>query len=113
MSAISVTARSGSQCSNSVRWRHDYYAGDKPRCGWDASAPTLQSLRRAVRDGDAPMVGQQVLQAAVQRGIPSRNHVGPEHDRALVEFRSRASSAIELMGVRDTSGSHTSAYLIP
>ena len=37
-----------------------------PSCA--AGSPTLRSLRRAIRPGDAPLVGQQVLQAQVQRG---------------------------------------------
>jgi hypothetical protein len=84
-SATSVTASSPCQHSQNGRGHHD----DDP--GWEwcrgdraAVAPGLRSLRRAVRDGDAPLVGQQVLQAQVQRRLPSRNRAGSDHSPSLV-----------------------------
>jgi hypothetical protein len=46
-------------------------------------------LRRVIRDGDAPLVGQQVLQAEVQRGIPSRDQAGPRYSPSLVRIAGR------------------------
>jgi hypothetical protein len=84
-SATSVTASSPCQHSQNGRGHHD----DDP--GWEwccedraAVPPGLRSLRWAVRDGDAPLVGQQVLQAQVQRRLPSRNHAGSNDSSPLV-----------------------------
>ena len=51
-----------------------------------AGSPTLRSLRRAIRPGDAPLVGQQVLQAQVQRGPHPRDHARPSDNPSVVRF---------------------------
>jgi hypothetical protein len=65
--ATPVTAKSRSQSSKNVRGHHDnnseYYGPCERR---RADASSLRSLRRSIRDGDPPLVGQQVLQAQVQ-----------------------------------------------
>ena len=84
-SATSVTASSPCQHSQNGRGHHDDDPGWERCCeGRDAVAPGLRSLRWAVRDGDAPVVGQQVLQAQVQRRLPSRNRAGSHHSSSLV-----------------------------
>jgi hypothetical protein len=84
-SATSVTASSPCQRSQNGRGHHDDDPGWEWCCGDRAAvAPGLRSLRWAVRDGDAPLVGQQVLQAQVQRRLPSRNRAGSDDGPSLV-----------------------------
>lgn len=78
-----------SQCSTRARGRHDEHSPCEP-C--DGATTSLLSLWRAIRDGDAPLVGQHVLQSAVQRDIPSGTHAGPPCRPALVRLPAMSSS---------------------
>ena len=85
--AISATVGSQRQHTSNARASHDHRPGHERTCPSRAArSATLRPLQRAIRDSDAPLVGQEVLQAQVQRRPHPQHHARHSENPWVARF---------------------------